>query len=72
MIEPAAGATRGVLVYLLDAFHEEQRTDAKGKTVTRTVLKLHPRLAPVKCAVFPLVSNKEDFIKQADACASSF
>ncbi|TVR08479.1 MAG: glycine--tRNA ligase [Planctomycetota bacterium] len=57
VIEPAAGATRGVLVYLVDAFCEEQRTDAKGKTVTRTVLKLHPRLSPIKCAVLPLVQK---------------
>jgi glycyl-tRNA synthetase len=57
VIEPAAGATRGVLVYLCDAFREEQRTDAKGKTVTRTVLKLHPKLAPTKCAVLPLVGK---------------
>ena len=57
VIEPAAGATRGVLVYLVDAYREEERTDAKGKTVTRTVLKLHPRLSPIKCAVLPLVQK---------------
>jgi glycyl-tRNA synthetase len=55
VIEPAAGATRAVLCFLLDALHEEQRIDAEGKPVTRTVLKLHPRLAPIKCAVLPLV-----------------
>jgi glycyl-tRNA synthetase len=57
VIEPAAGATRGVLVYLLDAYHEEERTDAKGETVTRTVMKFHPALAPIKCAVLPLVAK---------------
>ena len=55
VIEPAAGATRGVLVYLLDAYHEEDRRTATGELETRTVLKLHPRLAPIKCAVLPLV-----------------
>jgi len=57
VIEPAAGATRGILVYLLDAYHEEERRTAKGDTEIRTVLKLHPRLAPIKCAVLPLVAK---------------
>ena len=57
VIEPAAGATRAVLVFLLDAYHEEERFDAAGQPVTRTVLKLHPRLSPIKCAVCPLVKK---------------
>lgn len=57
VIEPAAGLTRGLLVYLCDAFREEQGTDAEGKTKTRTLLKLHPKLAPYKAAVFPLVKK---------------
>ncbi len=57
VIEPAAGATRAVLVYLLDAYHEEDRRTAAGELETRTVLKLHPRLAPIKCAVLPLVKK---------------
>lgn len=57
VIEPAAGATRAVLVYLLDAYHEEAVPDAKGEDATRIVLKLHPRLAPVKVAVLPLVKK---------------
>ena len=58
MIEPAAGATRTLLCYLLDAFGEERGVDAKGKEKVRTVLKLHPRLSPIKAAVLPL--NKKD------------
>lgn len=58
VIEPAAGATRGVLVYLLDAYHEEVVTDSKGNESTRVVLKLHPRLAPIKVAVLPLVKKE--------------
>jgi glycyl-tRNA synthetase len=57
VIEPAAGATRGMLCFLLDAYHEEERRTAEGGTETRTVLKLHPRLAPIKCAVLPLVKK---------------
>ena len=51
-----AGATRGVLVYLIDAYHEEEVEGAKGPE-TRVVLKLHPRLAPIKVAVLPLVKK---------------
>ncbi len=57
VIEPAAGATRALLCFLLDAYHEEERTTATGEKETRTVLKLHPRLAPIKCAVLPLVKK---------------
>ncbi|HWB79145.1 MAG TPA: glycine--tRNA ligase [Nannocystaceae bacterium] len=55
VIEPAAGATRGVLAVLCDAFDEEPAdSDGKGG---RTVLRLHPRLAPIKAAVLPLVKK---------------
>lgn len=57
VIEPAAGATRAVLCFLLDAYHEEERKTATGETERRTVLKLHPRLAPIKCAVLPLIKK---------------
>ncbi|MBI4577410.1 MAG: glycine--tRNA ligase, partial [Planctomycetes bacterium] len=57
VVEPAAGATRGVLVFLLDAYREEQVPDAKGEEATRVVLGLHPRLAPIKAAVLPLVKK---------------
>jgi glycyl-tRNA synthetase len=57
VIEPAAGATRAVLCFLLDAYTEEERSTATGETEIRTVLKLHPRLAPIKCAVLPLVKK---------------
>ncbi|MCK6488034.1 MAG: glycine--tRNA ligase [Planctomycetes bacterium] len=57
VIEPAAGATRAVLCFLLDAYHEEERTTAAGEKEVRTLLKLHPRLAPIKCAVLPLIKK---------------
>jgi glycyl-tRNA synthetase len=52
VIEPAAGADRATLAFLVDAYDEEE---IDGET--RTVLKLHPRLAPVKVAVLPLVKK---------------
>ena len=57
VIEPAAGLTRAVLLYLLDAYSEETGKDAEGEDKTRVVLKLHPRLAPIKAAVLPLVKK---------------
>jgi glycyl-tRNA synthetase len=50
VIEPAAGADRATLAFMVDAYDEEE---IEGET--RTVLRLHPRLAPVKVAVLPLV-----------------
>jgi len=55
VIEPAAGATRGLLALLCDAYDEEP-ADEDGKGA-RTVLRLHPRLAPIKVAVLPLVKK---------------
>ncbi|HEX5292559.1 MAG TPA: glycine--tRNA ligase [Streptosporangiaceae bacterium] len=54
VIEPAAGVGRAMLAFLLDAFTEDEAPDAKGKLEKRTVLRLDPRLAPVKVAVLPL------------------
>ena len=58
VIEPAAGATRGLLVYLMDAYTEETVKDAKGNEATRIVMKLHPKLAPIKVAILPLVKKE--------------
>jgi glycyl-tRNA synthetase len=57
VIEPAAGADRATLAFLCEAYHEDQAPDEKGAMQTRVVLKLHPRLAPLKAAVFPLVKK---------------
>jgi glycyl-tRNA synthetase len=57
VIEPAAGATRALLCFLIDAYHEEERRTATGEMEIRTILKLHPKLAPIKCAVLPLVKK---------------
>ncbi|HEY3922832.1 MAG TPA: glycine--tRNA ligase [Gaiellaceae bacterium] len=60
VIEPAAGADRAALAFLVDAYDE----DEVGGEV-RTVLRLHPRLAPVKVAVLPLIGKDEDFVGKA-------
>ena len=63
VIEPSAGADRGTLAFLCEAYHEDQVPDDKGDMQTRTVMKFHPRIAPVKAAVFPLV--KKDGMPEA-------
>jgi glycyl-tRNA synthetase len=57
VIEPSAGADRAALAFLCEAYAEDEAPDEKGKLQTRVVLRLHPRLAPVKAAVFPLVKK---------------
>jgi glycyl-tRNA synthetase len=69
VIEPAAGADRGTLVFLLDAYSEDEAPDAKGKLEKRTVLRLDPRLAPVKVAVLPLSRNTDLSPKAKDIAA---
>ncbi len=56
VIETSGGVDRAMLFFLIDAYQKEK---------DRIVLKLHPRLAPVKVAVFPLVRNKEEITKKA-------
>jgi len=60
VIEPAAGADRAALAFLVDAYDEEE---VGGDT--RTVLRLHPRLAPVKVAVLPLIGKDEGMTGKA-------
>ena len=59
VIEPAAGADRATLAFLLAAYDEEEVPDAKGGTEKRIVLRLDPRLAPIKVAVLPLSKNEK-------------
>lgn len=55
VIEPAAGADRATLAFLCDAYAEDSAPDAKGQVETRVVLRLHPKLAPIKAAILPLM-----------------
>jgi glycyl-tRNA synthetase len=57
VIEPSAGADRATLAFLCEAYHEDEAPDENGKPTKRVVLKLHPRLAPIKAAIFPLVKK---------------
>jgi len=57
VIEPSAGADRAALAFLCEGYTEDEQPDDKGKMQTRTVMRLHPRIAPIKCAVFPLVKK---------------
>ena len=58
VIEPSAGVDRAVMSFLVDAYTEEEAPKASGGTEQRTVLKLHPALAPVKVSVLPLSRNE--------------
>jgi glycyl-tRNA synthetase len=69
VIEPAAGVDRGMLTFLMDAYAEDEAPDAKGKLEKRTVLRLDPRLAPVKAAVLPLSRNADLSPKARDVAA---
>jgi glycyl-tRNA synthetase len=58
VIEPAAGLTRSLMAFLVDAYHEDEAPNAKGELEKRVVLRLDRRLAPVKVAVLPLSRNE--------------
>ena len=59
VIEPAAGLTRSLMAFLVDAYTEDEAPNAKGGTDTRTVLALDRRLAPIKAAVLPLSRDEK-------------
>jgi glycyl-tRNA synthetase len=59
VIEPAAGLTRAVLAFLLEAYDEDEAPNTKGGVDKRTVLRLDPRLSPIKVAVLPLSRNEQ-------------
>ncbi|HEY0258516.1 MAG TPA: glycine--tRNA ligase, partial [Lacisediminihabitans sp.] len=59
VIEPAAGLTRSLMAFLIDAYTEDEAPNTKGGVDKRTVLRLDPRLAPVKAAVLPLSRGSE-------------
>lgn len=58
VIEPSGGCDRATLAFLCEAYTEDTAPDDKGVMQARTVMKFHPRLAPVKLAVFPLVKKE--------------
>ena len=70
VIEPAAGVDRAMLVFLLDAYTEDEAPNTKGGVERRTVLRLDSRLAPVKAAVLPLSRNADLSPKARDLAAA--
>jgi glycyl-tRNA synthetase len=65
VVEPSAGVDRTVLALICEAYSEDQAPDEKGKMETRVVLRFHPRIAPVKCGVFPLLKNNPQLVAKA-------
>jgi glycyl-tRNA synthetase len=70
VIEPAAGVDRSMLVFLMDAYAEDEAPAAGGKLEKRIVLRLDHRLAPVKVAVLPLSRNADLSPKARDLAAA--
>jgi glycyl-tRNA synthetase len=68
VIEPAAGADRAALVFLLDAYEVEE-IDKGEKKDKRTVLRFHKDIAPIKAAVLPLLRNRPDLVETAKKLA---
>lgn len=65
VIEPSAGLDRMALAVIAKAFSEIEKVDEKGKKEVITVLRLHPRVAPIKVGVFPLLKNKPELVAKA-------
>jgi glycyl-tRNA synthetase len=65
VVEPSAGVDRTVLALICEAYSEDQAPDEKGKMETRIVLRFHPRIAPIKCGVFPLLKNNPQLVAKA-------
>ena len=69
VIEPAAGLSRSLMTFLVDAYAEDEAPNTKGGVDKRVVLRLDPRLAPVKAAVLPLSRNADLSPKARDLAA---
>ncbi|MFM2082129.1 MAG: hypothetical protein RL380_820 [Verrucomicrobiota bacterium] len=67
VIEPSAGVDRLILALIANAYSEVVKTDDKGKSETTFVMKFHPRVAPIKVGVLPLLKNKPELVAKAIA-----
>jgi glycyl-tRNA synthetase len=65
VVEPSAGVDRTVLALICEAYAEDQAPDEKGKMETRLLLRFHPRMAPIKCGIFPLLKNNPQLVTKA-------
>src|SRR5213076_439851 len=70
VVEPSAGVDRTILALICDAYSEDEAPNDKGEMESRIVLRFHPRMAPIKCAVFPLLKNKEPLVVKAKEIVS--
>ena len=65
VVEPSAGVDRTILALICEAYAEDDAPNDKGEMESRIVLRFHPRIAPIKCAVFPLLKNKEPLVTKS-------
>src|SRR4029453_4697559 len=65
VVEPSAGVDRTVLAIICEAYAEDQAPNDKGEMESRIVLRFHPRMAPIKGAVFPLLKKKAPPVAKA-------
>jgi glycyl-tRNA synthetase len=65
VIEPSAGVDRLALALICNAYCEDEAPNDKGKLEKRVVMRFHPRIAPVKVAVFPLLKNRPELVAKA-------
>jgi len=71
VVEPSAGVDRTTLALICEAYEEEEVTDDKGAKETRIVLRFHPKMAPIKAGIFPLLKNKPELVEKAKALTAS-
>ncbi len=71
LIESSAGVDRTALTFLVDAYERETAVDPNGKETERTVLRFHPKIAPVQAAIFSLARNKPELIERAQGIERS-
>src|SRR5213592_1484515 len=69
VVEPSAGVDRTVLALICEAYSTDEAPDEKGKMETRLVLRFHPRMAPIKCGLFPLLKNNEQLVAKTKEIA---
>jgi len=65
VIEPSAGVDRLILALICNAYTEDLAPDDKGKLEPRIVMRFHPRVAPIKVGVFPLLKNRPELVRKA-------
>src|SRR5213596_720374 len=65
IVEPSAGVDRTVLALICEAYGEDQAPNDKGEMEARTLLRFHPRMAPIKCGIFPLLKNNDQLVAKA-------